>query len=1025
MNNMSKILLLILILALGLGTFASAEAVDAWMPEGIDIDFENVVPEIMISSAGTAAPYVEGGVLCIPHANDEYIIQKDMSETPIVFKEDKDYVISFDFRTSKVGGTRQIFNYGGDIGYGKGYCLIHFKSIDGSVYVTNGWNDKIAKLEIDTDYNIECLIDGASRRLYEIRVNGEPQDIDLSHFYRVLPEVIDNFNILQKNWGDGGITQFDNIKFREIDKIQTNVFFKSKNGNEISYFGYDNDIEICATVNLPCSDTINMYVAIYQDNTLLEVTPYTYNFSAGMNYLKEDLYISGSNKTVKVFLWNNTTVPLTLSGILKGNANLLEYKSRIKLTFNQRNELPAKDEILSLLDNINSDGSFSNVNYTTKTVDFCYTHCGRLMKIAQVLWSQDDLYTGIDRRSLISALEKGIEYWIGFDTTDFTFDNWYYEYITVPEYMSKVLFLLEDLEDVDENIPHKLNEYMAQKIKEIDSVSKRDTGSNILLLQQSKIYYALYHEDANMLENAFDRINKELRLASSMTELSDLWRARKWETSETPSGLPDTYTGIQDDYAYLFHGPQLHSGTYGRTFLCGIAEILVDTKNLNLFPQDGVKNITDLLLEHYAYIGRGNTMDYSTVGRMIGEKCDSVSANEYSAVYDACDNLVIFGSDYRRDELLAFSNSRPKDDGEITPAFTGHKYFYSADYTAHAKENYLFTLKASSARTIASECVTYRNLKGRHLGDGVTFIYRTGKEYEDAFAAFNWHRLPGTTAEEKDFDEITTGSYTYESSKSQRVGGISFNDNGATSMELIRDDLTAKKSWFMFDDAIVCLGTDITADTDNNVYTSVNQCLSFGDALYALSDGNLGTLAFGTGETKLVSPKWIFHDGIGYIFNSNHDIYAENLTKKGDRYDISWRGSPVKHRTEIVSRDMFSLWFNHKTDNTTDYEYIIVPDTTAEKLNSYAASDAFKVLSNSATLQAASFENEVQAAFWTEGDLHFGDYLISATDTCLIAATIEDGKISLKAAVLDPEVTSVTINICKGAEKVYTEDFDF
>lgn len=1025
MNDKLKTLLLILILMLGFGIFASAQGGNDWMPEGIDIDFESVVPETMISSAGTGDPYVSGGVLCIPHGNDEYIIQKDMSETPIVFKEDKDYVLSFDFSTSKAGGTRQIFNYGDEIGYGKGYCLIHFKTLDGIVYISNGWNDKIAKLEIDTDYNIELLIDGASRRLYEVRINGTPKTIDLAHFWRALPEVIDNFNIVQRNWGDGGTTQIDNIKFRETDKTQTNVFFKSKNGNEISYFGYDNDIEICTTVNLPYSDIINMYVAVYEGDTLLQITPYTYNLSAGMNYLKEDLYISGNDKTVKVFLWNDRSVPLTLSGILKSNANLLEYKSRLKLAFNQRNELPTKEELLSYLDNINSDGSFSNVNYTTKTVDFCYTHCSRLLKIAQALWAEDDLYSGIDRQSLIWALEKGIEYWIGFDTTDFTFDNWYYEYITVPEYMSKTLFLLEDFEDVDEVILDKLNAYMVQKIKEIDSVSKRDTGSNIILLQQNKIYYALYLEDANMLKNAFERMNKELRLASSMTELGDLWRARVWESSATISGLPDTYTGIQDDYAYLFHGPQLHSGLYGLTFLCGVAEVLVDTNNLDLFPQDGVKNITDLLLEHYAYIGRGNTMDYSTVGRMIAEKDDSAGTNGYSVVYDACDNLVAFGSDYRRDELLAFSNSRPKDDGVITPAFTGHKYFYSADYTTHAKENYLFTLKASSARTIASECSSYRNLKGRHLGDGVTFIYRTSKEYEDAFAAFNWYRLPGTTAEEKAFDEITTGSYTYESTKSQRVGGISFNDNGATSMELIRDDLTAKKSWFMFDDAIVCLGTDITADTDNNVYTSVNQCLSFGDALYALSDGKLGTLAFGTGEIKIDSVKWVFHDGIGYIFNSKHNIYAENLSKKGDRYDISWRGSPVKHRTEIVERDIFSLWFNHKTDNTTDYEYIIVPDTTSEKLNSYAESDTFKVLSNSSIVQAAGCGSEVQAAFWAKGNLQFGDYLISATDTCLVAATIENGKISLKAAVLDPEVTSVTINICKGGEKVYTQDFSF
>ncbi|MBR5506010.1 MAG: hypothetical protein IKV73_06880, partial [Clostridia bacterium] len=88
MKDKLKILLLILILAIGI--FASVQADNTWMPEGIDMDFENVVPEIMKGRAGATEPYVSDGELCIPHENEEFIIVKDMSESPIVFKEDKD-----------------------------------------------------------------------------------------------------------------------------------------------------------------------------------------------------------------------------------------------------------------------------------------------------------------------------------------------------------------------------------------------------------------------------------------------------------------------------------------------------------------------------------------------------------------------------------------------------------------------------------------------------------------------------------------------------------------------------------------------------------------------------------------------------------------------------------------------------------------------------------------------------------------------------------------------------------------------
>jgi len=999
---------------------------DIWIPDGTYVDFESVMPET-ITTSGTTMPYVTdlngNSVLCAPHHTEsEVIVKKDISANPITFDEYKDYVLSFDFQTDDVGGFREIMHYNGDIAYQGSDYAIRIAGKNGGVYVSDLWGDNIALLELNTPYKFELFIDGASRRIYELRINGHVQQINISHFNHAFPEVIDNFNIVQKSWNSKGKTYYDNLCLREVDKTVTGVFFDIGNKREVKAFEDNSTIKVCASVNSPAQQDAVMYLAVYSEDTLEYLDVLNLNLLPGMNYPSKEITIDNHEKTLKVFLWGEDMLPLNTATVLNGNTALLTYKSIVKERLIQSK--PEQSVISGYLNKMDSNGKFTDITYSSLTTDFCYEHCRRLWDITRALASDEYDFTVVSKKDVQSALLKGIEYWISFDTSEFNFNNWYYDYITVPDAMGKVLLFFDDTGCSSESIQSMLNEYITTRVKSIDNVCKTDTGSNVLQMQQNKTYLALYNEDTDMLISAFNRINKELRLADNMTELGDSWRKRKWETSVTIEGLPDTKTGIQSDYSYFFHGPHILSGSYGLTFLSGVTELLSETKNLYLFPDDGIKNITDLLLEHYAYIGRGNTLDYSTIGRAISDKGSSVGTENYTKVYDACDYLLDLGYPYRQDELLSFAASRPDEAGNFSTAVTGHKYFDKADYTAHTKDNYLFTLKASSARTIASESLNYSNLKGRHLGDGVTFIYRTGNEYNDIFAAYDWNRLPGTTAEVKDFDKIESGTHSYESTKSQRVGGISFNGNGTTAMELQRDTLNAKKAWFMFDDAVVCLGTDITSETDNDIYTSVNQCLSKGDAIYADGNDVESTFAFGNTQTILSSPRWVLHDGIGYIFNSKTDIYAENAQKQGDRYDISWDGSPVKHKTDIVRRNIFSLWFNHKADNTNSYEYIIVPATTREKLIDYADSNTFKVISNTPTVQAASFENEIQAVFWESGSVQFGDVTITVSHECIIAGMIEDSKITLDVKALNPDVKSVTVTVQNGMEQIYSQDYE-
>jgi hypothetical protein len=90
--------------------------------------------------------------------------------------------------------------------------------------------------------------------------------------------------------------------------------------------------------------------------------------------------------------------------------------------------------------------------------------------------------------------------------------------------------------------------------------------------------------------------------------------------------------------------------------------------------------------------------------------------------------------------LLQGDPSVPRD------VVVGNHMFYSADYMVHtSRRNWLASSRSISPRTVSSECINGENLKGTHLADGTNYLYLLGDEYADAFPAWDWYRIPGTT----------------------------------------------------------------------------------------------------------------------------------------------------------------------------------------------------------------------------------------------------------------------------------------
>ena len=75
---------------------------------------------------------------------------------------------------------------------------------------------------------------------------------------------------------------------------------------------------------------------------------------------------------------------------------------------------------------------------------------------------------------------------------------------------------------------------------------------------------------------------------------------------------------------------------------------------------------------------------------------------------------------------------------------SGNKHFWRSDFHVQRTNDYYFSVKMCSSRVLGAETVNKENIQGYHMGDGVTFLYQSNKEYENVFPFWDWKKLPGT-----------------------------------------------------------------------------------------------------------------------------------------------------------------------------------------------------------------------------------------------------------------------------------------
>lgn len=314
------------------------------------------------------------------------------------------------------------------------------------------------------------------------------------------------------------------------------------------------------------------------------------------------------------------------------------------------------------------------------------------------------------------------------------------------------------------------------------------------------------------------------------------------------------------------------------------------------------------------------------------------------------------------------------------------------------------------------ESINTENLHGWYTAYGMTYIYNSDQtQFDDNFwPTVNPYQLPGTTV---DLQPRSASSGAAFRGTNSWTGGVTLNDWGAAGMQLCawNSDLTAKKSWFMFNDEIVCLGAGITCTSNHDVETIIeNRKLTAEGTNDFTVDGNVEPDYLGwTGAVPDVS--WAHLAGntagadIGYYFPQPATLKSARTVDTGSWYAIDPYevGSP----TNLMSRNYLALWFDHGTNPANGtYSYVLLPGKSRSATASYAASPQVAVIQNSGFIQAVSQGplGIMAANFWNDGDQSVGPITVNRKSLVFMQLT----ETNLAVAVADPTQTNVAgINV--------------
>jgi hypothetical protein len=191
-------------------------------------------------------------------------------------------------------------------------------------------------------------------------------------------------------------------------------------------------------------------------------------------------------------------------------------------------------------------------------------------------------------------------------------------------------------------------------------------------------------------------------------------------------------------------------------------------------------------------------------------------------------------------------------------------------------------------------------------------------------------------------------------------------------MDTATHNLTAKRSWHFYDDAIIALATNLTLTTQNAAWTALASRLFktgnitigfFNSTVITISDGNY-SFPYVQGQTSNVQWIHLGESDIAYILQGQQQYASLEIDfgiKTGDYRSIG----PY---TGTVTVRIVTIAINHGIGPyTLDYNYMILPNVSLESvpavIKQYNEEQVFSCVSNNSRFHGTAWPSLKRAAF--------------------------------------------------------------
>lgn len=545
-----------------------------------------------------------------------------------------------------------------------------------------------------------------------------------------------------------------------------------------------------------------------------------------------------------------------------------------------------------------------------------------------------------------------------------SWDNWWDFKIGVPQRLNPIVILL-----YDELSQSQINNYM-DAVKFHCNAIDHYTAANLAWI-------------VNVIGTRAIIIGDEERLLYARNSLIPAIRNEQ------------TGDGFYEDGSFIQHTKHPYNGAYGISFINSIIQVMqIFAGTAYAMPEECVETVLNWIYDGYeplifngglfAYVrgreisrsgttdnsrGRGLALTMIKLRELVDEENQARLNNlikyiltkddTYSSPYDGTTEIAAL---VEIEKLMSNSSIKVKTDYEIY-----HQYV-NMDRVVQQRPKYAFGVAMHSTRTYNYEMLNDENKKGWFTAAGMTYLYNSegGQYAQNYWPTVDAYKMAGTTV------PVNMTYARNKSTASAFVGGVEHMKKYGLTCMLFDCPSTlyvhARKSWFMFDNEIVALGSDIKSNRAGEVNTYIEQRrLSSDNRNTLIVDGVKQNAVFGETEpVTLNAVSWVHLSGkystndssIGYYFPTSVNLKATRKQLTGKWSDINKTGSSAEQKNYFLT-----LWKEHKSESSisgsdpTKYDYVIIPAVSKDALQKYASNPDIEILENSEKIHAVREKN--------------------------------------------------------------------